>query len=239
MIMEFELNYISSLFKVFPYMKIKQLQFFLNNMFNYMSDQLIDKVIFTAQSNGHILLSKDGWVVSTQYYLQLTKDKFYDCIDRHNYYFLKNEHFENELTSSPYYDKALVGCIWVVCSFQNGCCYNVNLDDVWRVTFINKKYSMNSENTTSQELPSEIIQVIYIPMGDEISLGYYLKNQKISVKEEEKPYIKRICIMENPKNFSYIPHVGISAFVELTEESFDNFEVFHRIEDELRWECYD
>ena len=179
-------------------------------------------------------MSEDGYAMTQGYYLNITRDFFFDGIVKNNslrvpkkiYLYgineegktgpLKELKLEEQITKK---DKQNIACMWLVIDMLPDSFEFVIGDRPWNVIF-------TTEATETKK--GLLYEVTYIPQDSEDINIEIIKNiPKVDAKELRES-IRRIAILEDERHEWKVPHLGFTHICKIDEEKSNGYRLINK-----------
>lgn len=180
-------------------MRSNQLYRILRKCFPELDAEKAKEAMLAYQAKGYVLISRDGWAITKQKYIQITKDTKLSGIDYTSEVRIGNI----SKYIDRYCDMKLIHCLWVLIDMLPDGRDFVLTSKPFQITFMAHGY---------------LYQVIYIAEVEEDLRIAMLKEMPNDYYEETKKYIRRIALMENEEHYWKVPeHIGFKYIVALDD----------------------
>lgn len=217
-------DFIKHIIRTVPLLKTEQLKIMISRYFGQSLDST-DAVLFALQRNLVIMMSQDGWSMSVGQYMRITGDSFLQ--GRNSYGTIEDEHNRlppmNDLCRDI--NRPLSECLWIVADMLPDSRDFLLASSPWIVAFT---------SIPSEDRPSLLYEITYIPEGYEITRTELLKNiPKISSNKVKKG-LRRICIIEDESYAFRVPYNGFSHIVKIDHSRKNHYRIIETRNDD-RW----
>ena len=216
-------EFVKDITRTVPLIKTEQLKLMIANYFNQPLEST-DSVMFALQRNSIILMSVDGWSMTTGQYIRLTGDRF---LQRRNE--LNEDHF-NRLPKMDSrcreINRPLSKALWLVADMLPDSKDFIIASQPWAVAFVTEE---------TRERPSCLYEITYIARGYEYNRCEMLKELPKIRSNHVKNGLRRICILDDEGYAFRVPYVGFSHIVVIDHERNSHYRVVETRNAEERW----
>lgn len=238
-------EYIEKLMNKVHVMRLSQLKMMLTRTFDKkpvtvngkecsfdITEKQYDYVIMNAQLENLLYISVDGYVMTQGYYLMITEDKFFDCLNRKNW----DTFIEYPMEPLIKKDIGQIKCMTIV---ENMLPISENFiltDNPWNVVFVTPEEYVGYDPDKDMTYDPYIYEIVYIPHKTSTTECQFLKRFQVEDKEVRED-IKRIAVLEDANDVDKVPYIG---FTNIVTEQNGGFKIIEARDNP--WEepdCYD
>lgn len=211
------LKYVYSIVDKVHVLRLEQLILFMKGEFPSYRDEKLLEIILETQKQNYILLTKDGYVTTNNYYKMISEDKFNDGIEINDYYCRLKINFGPQIKK----EKKLIDCLTVVSKMiPYSKDFFIPNKFPWQVCFTvpDEFIETDEEGETTN---SVLYQVCYISHAGVMSFREMLLQNFDIYDDESKEHIKRIAVLEDPEDAKLVPYVGFTKLVVVDGMDYD------------------
>lgn len=207
--LEFHLKFIKDILKRVHILKRSQLVICLKKKFN-IDDEMANYAINFAQLNGHLVLSLDGYAMTMGFYRFVTGDTRYDHLSFNDPEYKLRSSFKDQV---PKHNQRIISCMNLVADMMP---YSENFginQEPFLIYFVTEP-----DEKGMLQVPSAFYQIAYIPHATIHQTALQLRHAEGVDKEEMRPLVKRLAVVENEEDANWIPYVGFTKIVKVNED---------------------
>ena len=207
--LDFHLDFIKGILRKVHILKKSQLLICLKKKFN-IDDEMANYAINYAQLNGHLILTLDDYVMTIGFYRFVTGDTHYEHLSFNDPQIKFRNSFKDKV---PLHNKRIISCMSLVADMMP---YSENFgvnQEPFLIHFVTEP-----DEKGQLQVPSAFYQVAYIPHQTIHQTALQLRHSEGVDKDEIKPMIKRLAIVEHEGDGDFIPYVGFTKIVKVNED---------------------
>lgn len=221
-------DYVKEILNKVGLLKTKQLQLFVSNKYQDLSDSEALDVLKVMQRSGYLYMSQDGWAMNKGTYERITGDTFHDKCTLNNYDNVITFDIGKEMDANL----NIVDCLWPVADMAPRSENFVLTSHPWSVSFaINTDKDGNS-------IQGRLYQVLKVPNGSERIYAELIRQMPKIQDKDTRESIRRIVIIDDENDSWMIPHLGVSCVICLDENEKRGFKIIEKRSDEDLWSDY-
>ena len=173
------------------------------------------EIIMDAQKENYVLVSRDGYIMTKGYYIAKTSDNFLDNVEMNNY---KNK-INFDFKPYAFDDQEMIECLTVVAGMMPVSEEYIQANTPWQFMFTTPAHLLKNKEY-KQKFNSCLYQICYVPHKNIAAYCLMLKNFQEENLDNRK-YIKRIAVVENPEDAFLIPYIGFTNIVKVKNDKFE------------------
>ena len=216
-------DFVKHITQTVPLIKTEQLKLMIANYFNQPLEST-DSVMFALQRNSIVLMSVDGWSMTTGQYIRLTGDRFLQQ---------RNIHNEDEYNRLPKMDnicrevnRPLSKAMWLVANMLPDSKDFILAAQPWAVAFVTEE---------KEGRLSCLYEITYIARGYEYTRSEMLKELPKIKSNHVKDGMRRICILDDEGYAFRVPYIGFSHIVVIDHSKENHYRVVETRDLKERW----
>ena len=216
-------DFVKDLTRTVPLIKTEQLKLMIANYFSQPLES-VDSVMFALQRNEVILMSVDGWSMTTGQYIRLTGDRF---MQQRN---ILNDDVFNRLPKMDRIcrdvNRPLSKALWLVADMLPDSKDFIIASQPWAVAFVTEE---------KKKRPSCLYEITYIAKGYEYNRCEMLKELPKIKSNHVKDGLRRICILDDEGYAFRVPYIGFSYIVVIDHSRENHYRVIEKRGAVERW----